>query len=132
MAALTAVFSVTLLGITGLFGLRMWEVKRGARLLETTRAHADDLARYLKYLLQRFGAQMRRFPSLMLLITRYFIHLGAKAFARFARKMEEGAHQIADRMSHKHRFQRRESQNQFLKDVAEHKNGLGGKVVDSV
>ncbi len=133
MAALTAVFSATLLGITGLFGLRMWEVKRGGRVWEKIRSRADELARFLKYALQRFGSQMRRFPSLLLLITRYFIHLGAKAFARFARKMEESAHQIADRMSHKHRFQRRESQSQFLKDVAEHKNGLsGGKVVDSV
>ncbi len=132
MTALTAVFSATLLGITGLFGLRMWEVKRGGRVLETARTNADELARFLKHALQRFGAQMRRFPSLMLLITRYFIHLGAKAFARFARKMEEAAHQIADRMSHKHRFQRRESQSQFLKDVVEHKNGLGGKTVDSV
>lgn len=126
MAALTAVFSATLLSIVGLFSLRMWEVQRGSRVLAPWRERADGLARALKQAGIRFGLQMHRFPSLMLLITRYFIHLGAKAFARFARRMEESAHQIADRMSHKHRFQRRESQNQFLKDVAEHKNGLAG------
>ena len=52
----------------------------------------------------------------------YYIEKDGKLYqARY--DDEEGAHTIADYASHKHRFERRESTNEFLKKMNDHKNG---------
>lgn len=111
--------------IVALFGLRFAEEKRGARFAPAMRVRADGFALSIKERAVAFAQYTHRLPAIGLLIVRYFIHLGAKAAARLARRLEAGAHELADRMTHKHRFKRRESTSAFLREVGEHKNGNG-------
>lgn len=127
MAVITASFIGALTTIVALFTLRLVEERRGARFVPEFRVRVDSFALVLKMRIIALAKEMHRLPGIGLLILRYFVHIAAKAAARFARKMESGAHELADRMTHKHRFRRRESTNAFLREVAEHKNGNAGK-----
>lgn len=125
MVVPTTLMSLSIFGIIGLFGLKFWEVKTGAVLFDGIRTKADDAARSVKRFLGAMTLHMRHLPSTVRLVGRYFVYLGAKATARFARQLETFAHRIVDRISHKNRFERRESSSSFLKKVREHKNSLG-------
>lgn len=118
----TIVFAGALLYIVALFSLRIVEGDR--RVLSSTRESLDVWAWTIKQRFMRLYVASRKFPAVSFLVMRYFIHIGAKSFARFARRLEEGAYHVADLVSHKHRFQRRQSNNQFLHEVTNHKNGL--------
>jgi len=132
MVVLTVTMVVAIVGIAALILLKWWETTSGKILLPATRMRADETALSVKARLMRFARSAKRFPAISILVMRYFIHLGAKAFARFARKAETGAHKLADRVSHKHRFQRRESNSQFLKEVAEHRNENRGSAQNAL
>jgi hypothetical protein len=65
-------------------------------------------------------------PSLSAYVVLSSLALAAVGFARFARLASESAHRLADFVSHKRNFTRRETRSEFLKQVIEHKNGLNG------
>lgn len=117
--------SVSIVSLLGLFGLKFWEVRSERIIFKRGREAADRTALSVKQSLLLLTLYMRHLPSTLRLVGRYFLYLGAKAMARFARHLENVAHRIVDRISHKNRFERRESSNSFLRKVREHKNSLG-------
>src|SRR3990167_959601 len=119
------VFFASLVAIVCLFSLRSWEAARGARFLPLARARADEQARRLKSIIFASRSELSKLPPQMLYITRTLAHKGALGLAALARALERGAHRLADLVSYKHRFEHRESTNEFLKQVTDFRNGNG-------
>ena len=112
-------------GIIGLFALKNREAKTGRVLAPGLRAVADIRALELKALLTKMQEEVEKTPSASVRFARIAVHDMALGFASLARFLEDRAHQLADMVSHKHRFERREPRNEFLKRVGEPKNGNG-------
>ncbi len=119
-SAAFVVFSSSLLGIILLFILRRIECMRDRRFGERVRMHADTGALMLKNLLLRVEQTLERIPWFLAALMRYGIHVGALSFARLARTAAHQAHLLAELVSHKRTFERRETKSQFLKDVGEY------------
>lgn len=116
------VFGVSLVLIVFLFVLKRAEVRRGARFAEGVRAGADSGALRVKEWLAMSERYLEQTPWFLSVLARYGVHVGALSFARLARSLEEQAHNLADFVSHKHRFERKETKSEFLKKVTERKN----------
>lgn len=121
-----ALFGISLVLIVALFALRWWELKQQRVLAPALRDRADERARELKDALLHSNRILSRIPPLAAILSRYVVHEMALALAALARFSERQAHALADMVSHKHRFERRETQSEFLKQVSGHKNGNGG------
>jgi len=121
------VFFVSLAGIVLLFLLKYWENKRSRVLAPQLRERLDIRTLQLKELMIAARMDLGKLPPEALRLSRIAIHAGALGFAAFARTMETYAHEIADVVSYKHRFEKRETRSEFLKKVAEHKNGGEGE-----
>ena len=120
------VFGISLALIIILFTLKRVEVRRGARFGEGVRANVDLGALVVKSWIETSESYLEKTPWFIGALIRYGIHIGALAFARFARKSAKAAHGLADLVSHKHGFQRRETKSSFLREVSEVKNGKNG------
>ncbi|MDO8481766.1 MAG: hypothetical protein Q7S75_01635 [bacterium] len=116
----TIVFFISLLGIAGLFGVKHWERGHERILYPNLRDRADEEAAKIKLLVHMSKAELVKLPPHALIIAKSVIHAGALWIAHFARGMENRAHQLADLVSHKHRFEKRETRSEFLKQVGEH------------
>ena len=114
-------FALSLLGIAALFVFKRWEMKRETILFSGLRARGDVRAQQLKELALAARMDLAKVPPEALRITRILIHEGALAFAALARFLERQAHRLADFVSHKRGFEKRETRSEFLKKVAEHK-----------
>lgn len=114
------VFCASLLGIAFLFTLKKIEVARNSRFAEVMRMRADNGALRIKTLLESLEGHLENIPFFLAAVLRYGIHIGALGFARLARTSEEYAHALAEMVSHKRTFERRETKSQFLKDVSEY------------
>jgi hypothetical protein len=112
------VFILSLLGISGLFALKHWELAHATVLAPTLRENADVRARLLKAQTLRFAAEAETWPPKAMLIARYLVHVAALEIGRWLHAGGEAMHRLADRLSHKHNFERRETQSRFLKEVA--------------
>jgi hypothetical protein len=121
------VFCISVVGIGGLFALKYREIKQGVVVAESFRLSADQRAHQLKDLLNAAQVDIARVPPEAVRIMRFLVHEAALGFAAFARMIETQSHRLADVVSHKHHFERRETRSEFLKKVAEHKNGNGGE-----
>ncbi|HEY4519753.1 MAG TPA: hypothetical protein VJH33_01810 [Candidatus Paceibacterota bacterium] len=117
------VFVLSFLGIVTLFVFKYMEEKRGAVAFEL-RDRADVHARRLKQLLSKGGDEFAKFSPRALFLVRTGVHTLALSTAYVARTVEGGAHRLADLVSHKHGFERRETKSEFLKKVGESK-GIG-------
>jgi hypothetical protein len=124
--AVTAItlFFISLVGIVSLFILKRWEIKSGIQVAAPWREVADYEARLLKKRLIQLESEMGTWLPKALLICRYFVHLTALAVARGLHRGEVLMHKLADRVSHKHRFERRATRSEFLKEVT---NGSKGE-----
>lgn len=111
-------FFVTLLLIFVLFALKRVEVARGRRFGERARASADRGALSLKSGLQIVESHIENLPWFLGALMRYGVHVGALSFARLARVSEREAHRLADLVSHRHRFERKETKSSYLKKVS--------------
>ncbi len=120
----TIIFGTSLSGLVALFMLKAWEDRRGVTIVPGVRNALDVYALEARAFLVSFDEWIAHLPSRSVLYARFFVHVTAMSFARVARAAERGAHRIADRVSLKHRFERRETQSDFLKKVSEHKSGL--------
>jgi hypothetical protein len=120
-------FFVALLGVIILFA-RKWLVMRRPLAWEdpseVEMTRADDYALAAKAHLSRLSAWAQTLPGVLWLIIRYGIHRSAKAFARLARAAEDAAHRLADRASHRHRFERGNHTSEYLRQVGETKEQL--------
>lgn len=122
MIAALAFFAISLLGIIVLFVLKAWELRTSNVLAPQMRERADLKAYEFKVLLMRAQSELRKLPPETIYFSRVVLHdaaLGAAAIARF---LEQQSHRLADLVSHKRGFERREPRNEFLKNVSEYKN----------
>ena len=122
----TSVFFASLAGIVLLFGLKAWEEGRENPLAPRFRRALDSGALWCKELLNAGEMWLTKVPSLTAYLTLSTLAFSAVGFARLARAASEAAHKLADFVSHKRNFERRETRSEFLKQVIEHKNGLNG------
>jgi len=117
-------FSISLIGLILLFGLKFWEEYDRFRFFPKLRRRADEKALALKAVLLRIADMAKDSPRYFFLILRVIVHAAVVAFANVAGAAERGAHHIADFVSHRHRFERRETNSDFLKKVSERKEEL--------
>lgn len=121
----SVLFSVSFLGIVALFMLKAWEVRRdGARVMETWRTQADGFALCCKRVLVRWDHFFSRLPLIVTALTRIGIARVAVSFSRLASTAAEHADRLADLVSYKHRFERRETKSDFLKRMSESTKGV--------
>lgn len=118
-------FFVSLGGIGVLFALKYWEMRRGAAFLPTVRARADVQAAKLKDLASAAWLDLAKIPPMTLRAVRVIIHEAALGMAALARTSERQAHRLADFVSHKRGFERRETRSEFLRKVGEHRQANG-------
>ena len=114
------VFFISLIGIAGLFAVKQWERRRAKVLYPNVRAMADENATKLKALVHVSRVELAKLPPQALMMAKRAVHAGALGTARLAREMESKSHQLADLVSHKHHFEKRETRSEFLKQVGEH------------
>ena len=122
MAFAGILFALSLVGIIALFALKHWEMTRERILFPRLRARGDVRAEQIKELAFAARMDLAKLPPEALRITRILIHEGALGFAALARFLERQAHRLADFVSHKRGFEKRETRSEFLKKVAEHKS----------
>ena len=119
------VFFLSLLAISFLFAFKYWEIRREHIVFAAWREKADVRALQLKELLDAARLDISKLPPGAVRLSRIGIHQLALGFAALARAAEGYAHQVADLVSYKHHFEKRDTRSEFLKKVAEHKNGNG-------
>lgn len=120
-------FGVSLFGLILLFAVKAREAAHPSSSRAAWRDRADDFALEVKWVLLVVEWYITRLPLFTTLIARRLVHNSALSFARLARVSAEQAHRLADFVSHKRTFERRETKSDFLKQVIEHKNGNGGE-----
>ena len=119
------VFFLALLGIIALFALKMRELRSGHTAIAEWRAAGDREALHLKELLSAAQLDLKKVPPLAVHFAHVVLHFAALEFARAARAASRQAHALADFVSHKHNFQRKETRSEFLKKMSEGKSGNG-------
>lgn len=119
------VFFFSLFAIAFLFALKSWEIRSRRVIFAAWREKADVRALQLKELLDAARLDLSKLPPEAVRLSRTLIHQLALGFAAFARGAERYAHQVADLVSYKHHFEKRDTRSEFLKKVAEHKSGNG-------
>lgn len=117
-------FSVSLASIASLFALKAWEVRRGTRILENWRAEADRFALLCKRMLVHWDSVLSRLPALLTVLSRLIVARLALAFSRLANSAATHADRLADLVSYKHRFERRETRSDFLRRVSDGTKGV--------
>jgi hypothetical protein len=114
------VFAMSLLLILVLFAVKRIEADRPRRFADGVRTRADAGALRVKAILETGESYLEELPFFLGAFARYLVHIGALSFARLARASAYQAHLLADFVSHKRGFERRETKSQFLKDVSEY------------
>lgn len=118
-----AVFFFALVGVVALFSVKYIELRKGIMLCPALRARADGHAVHIKELVLAARADLSKVPPELVRFGHLLVHEAALALASFARVLERRAHQLADFVSHKRHYERRETRSEFLKKVAERTNG---------
>ncbi len=117
------VFVFSLLGIAALFALKHWELRHEKVLAPDFRRKTDVRAQQVKELAHAARADLVKLLPEVVHFVRALVHEAALAFAALAHFLGRQAHRLADLVSHKRGFEKRETRSEFLKKVAEHKNG---------
>lgn len=119
MIAAASVFFASLTGLTLLFAIKIIETKRGHTYAPRVRTVADDAARSLKSWLTQARVALSHVPPALLYLSRVALHKLALGSAQLARLAEAQSHKVADLVSHKRSFEKREPRSDFLKQVGE-------------
>ena len=122
------VFLASLIGIIVLFGLKIRELRSGKILAPRIRFAADAQALHIKDLLMAAELDLKKIPPLLVYWGHVALHFLALEFAIAARAASRRAHALADFVSHKRNFQRRQTRSEFLKKVSARKSALSGQV----
>lgn len=120
MTFVGAAFFFAFFGLVGLFALKRWEHLHGSILFPEIRQRADEQALRFKAMLASGLRNFGRLPHILVYLLRIGVHVAAVAFGHLAHWIGERSHDLADLVSHKHRFERRETRSEFLKQVIEH------------
>jgi hypothetical protein len=115
----TIVLAVSVLGIAFLFYIKHWEEKNARIFSPVLRLAADGKALEFKAFLNMCESEFRKIGPTSMRIGRVLLHDLALTLAALSRASERQAHRLADVVSHKHRFERRETKNDFLKQVSD-------------
>jgi hypothetical protein len=115
----TISLGVSILGLSVLFYVKHWEETHARVFVPDLRLAADEKALEFKALLIQGKEEARKLGPTSLRLSRMLLHDLALSLAALSRASERGAHKLADMVSHKHAFQRRETQNEFLKQVSD-------------
>jgi hypothetical protein len=122
LSAIFFVLSVTLMVV--FLEVKRYEQKRAVMLFAPTqRARLDAFAALSKEKLSHSGTELAKLPPVILFYAQIAIHEIALAIAASARFLESQAYALADLVSHKHRFEIRETRSEFLIRMTEHKQG---------
>lgn len=124
MVGAVIIFLISLVCVVALFGLKAWELSHRTVFFPSLRQRADVKAVRLKELAFAARLDLAKVLPVLLRFSRVLIHEAALGFAALARSLERGAHRVADLVSHKRHYERRETRSEFLKKVAE--RGEGG------
>jgi hypothetical protein len=124
MIASTLVFLGALAGLAILFFVKSYELSREVLLFPKAHAFADDRARLLRGDLMRVSRALEKLPGRTVMMVRSVLHMAAVQAATMASSTEEKLYTLADKVSHKHRFERKETSSQFLKQVTESTAGI--------
>lgn len=125
MTLATIVFFASLALIVALFTVKYFEERRGARFGGRSRVLADNAALNLKDALVHSRTQIEKLPPKVAHHSMKGVVTGALGAAHVARKIEGHAHRLADFVSAKRGFERRETKSEFLKGVSDYKNTGG-------
>ncbi len=128
MVGAISVFGVSLVGIIFLLALKAWEMRRERVVAPRIRVQLDKGALILKAQIEKGEAFLGELPSLASFVAMKTLAGGSVHLARLARRMSESAYRLADFISHKHNFERRETRSEFLKTMIDHKNGLASSL----
>lgn len=120
-----AIFSLSLLGISGLFALKAWELRSARTIAPRLREKADLGAAEVKRFIALSQIEARKLPPEVLNLARTILHDAALGAAALARYLERQSHKVAEKVSHKAGFERREPRNDFLKNVSDYKSDNG-------
>jgi hypothetical protein len=115
----TILLGASILGLSTLFYVKHWEETRARVFVPNLRLAADEKALEFKALLIQGKEEARKLGPTSIRLSRMLLHDLALSLAALSRASERGAHRLADMVSHKHAFQRRETQNEFLKQVSD-------------
>ena len=121
----TALFFLALLGLIALFTLKYWELARERVLFPALRERADSGALRLKELVIAGRKDLGKLPPILLFAAQSVVHGIAVDAGHVAHWLGRQSHRLADSVSHKRNFERGQTRSEFLKKVAEHKNGNG-------
>lgn len=116
-------FVFALIGIGGLFTLKRMELVRGGFWWPGLRAKADMRAREFKGLLFAAREDLEKIPPLLVRLFHVLLHRVALMLAALLGSLQAQAHRLADLVSHRRHFSRRETRSEFLRKVAERRNG---------
>ncbi len=117
------VFFIACALIIALFYLNIREYQRGYHLIHEWRLVADREALQLKELIRAADLDLKKVPSLLVYVFHVSIHFAALEFAHLARHASRQAHALADFVSHKRNFERKETRSEFLRKMTELKKG---------
>lgn len=121
-------FGVSFCGIAFLFVHKYREERAGRILLpEMFRIAGDERALAFKEFLSACRTEAATWPPKALVWAQGRVRASALGVAVLARLVERYAYRLADRFSHRHHFERREPQNEFLKKVGDFKNTNTGE-----
>ena len=119
------VFFLALAGILALFALKLREARNGHVYLPEWREAADHEALHLKELLSAAQLDLKKMLPLLNHAAHVALHFAALEFARAARFASQQSNRLADFVSHKHNFERRQTRSEFLKKMSERKSSNG-------
>lgn len=128
----SVVFFLSLFLIALLFTLKIREIRTGAYPLVEWRAVADTEAQKLHELALAADLDLRKVPTIATHFIHVAIHFAALEFAHLAREASRRSHALADFVSHKRNFERRETRSEFLRKMSELKNGNGHETSERV
>lgn len=120
MVAAGIAFFGALLGIGSLLILKRWEITHSHIFFPDIRATLDTQALRLKVILFTASHNVGSLPPFFLILLQRIVQRGAIAFGHLAHWMGRRSHDLADLVSHKYKFERRETRSEFLKKVIEH------------
>lgn len=114
------IFFGALLGISSLLLLKRWEFTHDRRLFPGFRLATDERALQIKSFLIEGTSNLEALIPFSLRLLQRAVRAGAIAFGHLAHWLGRRSHELADLVSHKYRFERRETRSEFLKKVIEH------------
>ena len=117
--AAVSVFAFSFVGVLFLFLMKKIEIVRGSLIGGNFRDDADLFAMRVKWVFLVVEWYLSRMPDFVFHYGRHLVRVGALNLARAARQAEAQAYRLADFVSHKRNFERRETKSQYLKKVGE-------------